>query len=239
MKNQYFGDIHDYLKYTVLRVLAAFCCKPMLVVWMLTPDDRSTDGGKREYLDRRHPDAHRWSSLDPRLYSCLACLDRWGCTRTVEHVEKHALIHHARFFANPVPKDRVERNGAWIDSLVQHAKSCSLIFLDPDNGIEVHSVPKGRKRSEKYVYWNELECLWKKGKSILVYQHFPREDRTAFIRRITDKMRSRFHGSRVEAYQTKHVLFLWAIQNTCILSIENVLVSMKRLEPEVQYIKTP
>ncbi|HEX8408058.1 MAG TPA: hypothetical protein VF883_04300 [Thermoanaerobaculia bacterium] len=42
MKNQYFGDVNDYVKYGMLRAFAQEVS--VAVVWMMTPDDGSTDG---------------------------------------------------------------------------------------------------------------------------------------------------------------------------------------------------
>lgn len=44
MKNQYFGDINDYLKYGLLRVIAKKTGLRVAVCWMPTPDDGHTDG---------------------------------------------------------------------------------------------------------------------------------------------------------------------------------------------------
>jgi hypothetical protein len=43
VKDQYFGDVNDYLKYGILRELAK-SAGTLHVVWRLTPSDGSTDG---------------------------------------------------------------------------------------------------------------------------------------------------------------------------------------------------
>jgi hypothetical protein len=50
LKNQYFGDINDYRKYGLLRILQSKGNSRLLVAWMLTPDDGSPQGGFRSYL---------------------------------------------------------------------------------------------------------------------------------------------------------------------------------------------
>ena len=45
MKNQYFGDINDYRKYGLIRLLADGGKIKAGVCWMLTPDDTRTDAG--------------------------------------------------------------------------------------------------------------------------------------------------------------------------------------------------
>ena len=44
MKDQYFGDINDYRKYGLLRAVVCTSGLRLMVAWMLTPDDGSTDG---------------------------------------------------------------------------------------------------------------------------------------------------------------------------------------------------
>ena len=50
MKNQYFGDVNDYRKYGLLRILTGFGSMTSCVCWMLTADDGRPDGGQVDYL---------------------------------------------------------------------------------------------------------------------------------------------------------------------------------------------
>ena len=47
MKDQYFGDVNDYLKYGLLRALQSQGDLKLLVAWMLTPNDARSDGWSR------------------------------------------------------------------------------------------------------------------------------------------------------------------------------------------------
>jgi hypothetical protein len=68
LKNQYFGDINDYRKYGLLRLLAGVGGLRIGVAWMLTPDDGCSDGGKTGYV--KHPE--QWRESDPALFRFLA-----------------------------------------------------------------------------------------------------------------------------------------------------------------------
>ena len=57
MKVQYFGDVNDYRKYALLRLIANTGLK-IGVNWLLTPDDGRTDGNKRGYLAQREAWRH-------------------------------------------------------------------------------------------------------------------------------------------------------------------------------------
>ena len=87
-----------------------------------------------------------------------------------------------------------------------------LVFFDPDNGIE-RSIPAGRRGSSKYLYWNEIVATFESGASILVYQHFPREERKSFTSRLLVELRCRTKSTRVRSWQTSHVVFLAAFHD--------------------------
>jgi hypothetical protein len=65
----------------------------------------------------------------------------------------------------------------WFDRLQQLTIGSDVIFLDPDNGLEVRSCRRGARRSSKYAYWSEVAALVRSGFSVIVYQHLPRMTR--------------------------------------------------------------
>jgi L-amino acid N-acyltransferase YncA len=207
MKNQYFGDINDYRKYGLLRFLQSGDGGRLLVAWMLTPDDGSRDGGRRAYL--QHPGA--WRPYDPVLFDGLAGLLCAASLPAVSLIEASALLPGASYYSAIVP-DFAEAREAWRRGLLDAARGAAIVFLDPDNGIEVRSKPAGRKDSSKYVGWREIEALWGMGCSLLIYQHFRREDRQAFAGRIVANLREHTGARFTAALRTSHVLFLLAAQ---------------------------
>lgn len=207
MKNQYFGDINDYRKYGLLRSITEASHLRLLVSWMLTPDDGSSDGKFVSYLD--NPEL--WEKYDHELFHKLHDILNNQQQRNVSLIEDTELLPTAQFFSEFVPDPSSERN-AWFNSLAEQAKKNELIFLDPDNGIEVKSKPYGRKNSSKFLYWREIEALWRSGNSLLIYQHFIREKRFNFIQRMLSELQNVTAGSLVEAFSTPHVVFLMALQ---------------------------
>ena len=75
-------------------------------------------------------------------------------------------------------------------------------------GLEVKSVPRGKKKSSKYIYWSEIEASYKSGHSILLYQHFPRKPRESFIRSLIQQFKALEGIRSVISYCTFHVAFL-------------------------------
>jgi hypothetical protein len=52
VKVQYFGDVNDYRKFTLLRLLSDVGGFKISVCWMLTEPDDSKEGGNRKYLEQ-------------------------------------------------------------------------------------------------------------------------------------------------------------------------------------------
>ena len=200
MKHQYFGDVNDYRKYGLLRVLKAESGLKLAVCWMLTPNDRRSDGQRTDYLRQ----AEKWRRFDSDLFDTLAEAVPRG--RHLRFVEQRQIVGESTFIDFMVPDDRSQREGYFRD--VQRAfEGSALVFFDPDNGIEVPSCPLGRKNSSKYVGWNELSATYQSGKSVLVYQHFPRRKREAFVGTIANQIFAVTSAPAVTCFRTAHVCF--------------------------------
>jgi hypothetical protein len=70
-----------------------------------------------------------------------------------------------------------------------------VVFLDPDNGLQIRSCRYGARRSSKFVYWSERRALWARGHSIVVYQHLPRVSRPVYSAMRAMKEESSFFGA--------------------------------------------
>ncbi len=67
MKNQYFGDVEDYGKYSLLKFLAEHDVK-IAVNWYLSEkDDRSGDGKFTDYLEEKNE--RKYSEYDHDLFA--------------------------------------------------------------------------------------------------------------------------------------------------------------------------
>lgn len=215
MKNQYFGDINDYRKYGLLRALQSNADGRLLVAWMLTPDDGGRDGGLRSYLQ----DPQTWRTYDPELFDGLAGLLRSAPRPSVSLIEGSKLLPRSFYYSAVVPDARPERDD-WRQGLLRAATGADLVFLDPDNGIEVPSRPVGRRGSSKYVTWQEVEELWSAGYSLLIYQHFRREKRETFAQRLVSELGRRTGAQFTKAFRTPHVLFLLVAQDRHVEQLE-------------------
>lgn len=202
MKHQYVGDINDYRKYALLRALSAEGANRIGVCWMLTSDDGGADGGKLSYLAK--PEQHR--RFDPTLFDILAHAASEPDRRRLQTIEDSGAITGALYYNETLPNDVAGRT-AFMERCLTHFRDAELVFFDPDNGLEV-SLPKGRKNSSKYLYLDEVAAFYEAGKSLLIYQHFPRVERSAFMAQRTEQLRGVAPGCAVWAFTTAHVVFL-------------------------------
>ena len=188
MQDRYVGDVGDFGKFGLLRSLCGFKNqKPRLnlsVIWYRTiPESKESsvnDGKHRSYLNK--PQEYR--SCDSELFDKME----------IFHDKKHRSLQAVRssgilsfstkyyeeelsFFEKTVHgSDSTENRRAirqnWLAGALESCRSSDLIFLDPDNGLEIQSVSPTNKRGPKYVSEEELKSLLKySGQSIILYQH--------------------------------------------------------------------
>lgn len=207
VKQQYVRDISDYRKYALLRALAAEGANRIGVCWMLTPSDGSTDGNKLVYLSQ--PEKHR--TYNPALFDTLAHAAAEPDRRRLNTIEESGAIPSARYFNEPLSDDTIERQ-TYMDACLAAFAETDLVFFDPDNGLEVPSLRIGRKNSSKYVYLDEISAFFKAGKSVLIYQHFPRVEREAFVSACVERLRAVTPDAALWAFRTKPVVFLLVVQ---------------------------
>lgn len=203
MKNQYFGDINDYKKYSLLRILTDLGKMDTVVCWVLTANDMCNDGRRTQYLNQ--PEI--WEKRDPVVYRHLKEHVLEKGIRNVQVIQHTNLLPNCRFFDRPIHDD-IRSREEYFKIFKRFAAGADLVFFDPDNGLGVKSVPRGKRKSSKYIYWNELEESFKLGHSILIYQHFPRKPREIFIRELVEQFQNMNGIKSVFSFSTYHVAFI-------------------------------
>ena len=202
MKNQYFGDKHDFRKYGLLRALITSTNLRLGICWMLTANDAGNDGNFRDYLENQNN-----NQCDPILFEWLNGNVNIQ-NRRVELLEGTELLGPKTVFYSPLLTDNKNDRIQYMHKANDVFLECDLVFFDPDNGMEVQSKPIGRKNSNKYLYWQEAINFYNHGKSLLIYQHFPRRLRDLFINEIINAIQDRIIGSAVHTFRTPDVLYI-------------------------------
>lgn len=174
---------------------------------MLTSGDTRPDGGRTQYVQQ----PERWRRFDPELYAFLASCIVGPGGRSVRRFESSGLLPGSRFFSAVLTDSATERD-EYFRRALDAVADCDVLFFDPDNGLEVPSVPRGARDSSRYLYWQEVAAAWARGVSLLIFQHFNRERRSAFTERLRARLKDQASGAWVAAMRTSHVLFLSAWQ---------------------------
>jgi hypothetical protein len=124
MRDQYAGDISDYLKFAFLRAIVSED-RRLGVAWYYVPEnDGRADGRHLEY--QREPG---WEKLDGEVHSQLTVLKE----RKVAELERLAFWpSNTLFHRAPVPKDKRDE---WVGGRIEAMGDAKVVFLDPDNGL--------------------------------------------------------------------------------------------------------
>ena len=206
MQDRYVGDVGDFAKYGLLRRFVGQLGERQIrlgVVWCLFPDEtHNNDGRHVSYL--RKPE---FEALDDQLFDVLREIVANG-NRRISSVSTGGLFPEGAVFCDtttvPLSSHRVSRDdrmqyrAGWLDSCFRMTETCELVFFDPDNGLEVSSVPKHRPSAGKYIYWDELMRFWHRGQALLVYHHLNRTASAARqVRELTTRFQTQLGGALV------------------------------------------
>lgn len=216
MKNQYVGDINDYRKYGLLRVLGRNL--KIGVCWMLTDLDNRADGSKTSYLVARE----KWRRFDPALFDLLHQMVMVEKVRNVNLIEQRELIPNAVFHPKLLVSERDARD-RYFSNVLALFVSVDLVFFDPDNGVRDRSG-----WSRRHVYPYELAQAFARNHSVLVYQHFPRQPRAKFMKEAAERLRGLTSAPEVVLFKTPYVLFLLASQERDVVRISKAVREVRQ-----------
>ncbi len=192
MRDGYAGDIGDFVKFGLLRSLCGLtriAAGPPLTLgvhWYLFDgvDSAQNDGAKIAYLRGEKRDHRRLLRCDPDLAQLMCRIVE--TERSIASIERSgALPDETRYFntglnfddlAHHYFRQRAERREQWNQQALQQLAGQSIIFLDPDNGLEVKSYSRTSHFGPKYVFCDELIPYWERGQSLIIYQHFDRDE---------------------------------------------------------------
>jgi hypothetical protein len=231
MQDRYVGDIGDFAKYGLLRRLVGKSSEREIrlgVVWCRFPDEsHNSDGRHTSYL--RKPE---FAALDDPLLIALRKIVMSG-RRRISAVSSGELFPHGTAFcdlaAAPPAALRLSRNDRtryreeWLHRCFTATEKCDLVFFDPDNGVEVVSVPKHHPNAGKYVYWDELSPFWDRGQALLVYHHLNRTMPAAQqVHDLRDRFRARLDGARIMplVFRRGSCRVFWLVYRSSALGVE-------------------
>jgi hypothetical protein len=183
MKNQYFGDKRDYFKYGLLEALATGVdgIEQLSCIWMLTPPAANNDG-RKAFVP--HPDHARLSAF---LDACRA-----KGIADVAEMKAYFGDQAFRFFSYGDSAERyftLKSRGDYFRDIPDAALRKSLVFFDPDNGLE----PLGKATVAHLRYEDLVHVFGRMDTSSIavIYQHLPRIEGSRFWPSVASGLRQR------------------------------------------------
>ena len=192
MQNRYVGDLGDFGKFGLLRVICSSGEVPGVsplslgVVWYLVPDEGHNDDGRFvDYLDLSATNQERFRACDSFLYDALRRIVLSGARNVATIQGGNVLPSGTRFYSDfltfgdlrggsaEVRGRRAKRRTTWLYGALRATAGCEVVFLDPDNGLEV-GVGSQQLRGPKYAFYEEMLRFVQRDQSLLVYHHMGR-----------------------------------------------------------------
>ncbi|MBN1663995.1 MAG: hypothetical protein JW943_10385 [Deltaproteobacteria bacterium] len=164
MKNRFYGDVNDYIKYGILDILSEKY-QSIGINWYLTDDGhgKAGDGNRVHYIDK----VKEWRAFNPRIFNALKT--RLECNqRNISYCCTDKVFDFNCEFTELMPDNAAKteyeilRHG-WHERAKHALRKCDLIFFDPDIGVVDH-LPKSAAKKSEYCLTKEIEeydwCDW-------------------------------------------------------------------------------
>lgn len=180
MQDRYAGDVGDFGKFGLLRHLLV---GRLGVVWYFYANhDESNNDGRHTsfYGDTSLTDCD--SELARTLHRtvltttqrCVAALETPGVLPAQTKYFRNDINFYA-IFPGQTQKNKYARHEArnhWLKLALNAVQDCPVVFLDPDNGLEIASCSKkSQKKAGKYAFMDEVKAFKKHCEVLIVYHH--------------------------------------------------------------------
>ena len=230
MQDRYAGDIGDFGKLGLLRVLHASGLT-IGVNWYLTnPTDKEAlnrDGEHTDYLKDNN-----YCECDPEL--CRELKQVVAGNREVKALQNDAILPAVYFdkildFSCTAKSERKTQREEWHQRALAQLDKLDVVFLDPDNGLLVPSA-KDTKRENKFVKKEEIIKYYQQGSSVIYYQHKARRTDCFYVQQQQELLQSPelagASGAGLKFKPTSQRYYFFIIQERHRKTIETALDEM-------------
>lgn len=196
MQNRYVGDVGDFGKYGLLKALCAPAQDdqhPALslgVVWYLVPDETHNDDGRHiRYLKVPGKTLNVYGTCDMELYTKLQWIVEERVRRKVGTIRELGILPAGTtFYEKFLTFDgmpgigpyavaaRLAHRSQWVQGAHKATNGSDLIFVDPDNGLEIPSTKHHHIEGPKYAFLDEVSPYFDRGQSLVIYHHISRKE---------------------------------------------------------------
>ena len=194
MRDKYVGDVGDFGKYGLLRELVKQAGGKISlgINWFYATHEENAnrDGKYIDYLNNTNKDKTRYRSCFPDLYDNLSKIVSQNRRSIAEIEASKVLPEETIFYSTPIPHsgatiaERIALRQAWFKESLSQLEQVDVVFLDPDNGIQLDPSIKGKGKAVKFAFTDEIETYYRSGKSLIIYNHRDRQPREKYERKI-------------------------------------------------------
>jgi len=180
MQDRYAGDVGDFGKFSLLRSVFANDRNRIGVIWYKFPNEKhNNDGLHVGYLEDSY-----YKACDNQLVSKLSHVV--SIDRSIAKLESVRLLPESTvYYASELnfhllhpgqtmlaKSARKDKRLQWIQKAIKSVGKCNVVFLDPDNGLEIQTIPNIHQiNSGKYAYYSEVDQLFKNKDVCVIYHH--------------------------------------------------------------------
>lgn len=225
MQDKYVGDIGDFGKYGLLNEI--FCQARRKIrlginwYYVTRNETANSDGHHIAYLKYSRDKNRGFRECFPDLYDKLITIVREK-RRCIANIESNRVLPTGTlFYSKPIPfsgasaEERTALRQAWFRESQSKLDQAEIIFLDPDNGIQLNRRKKGESNAVKYVFTDEIEAYFRSGKSLIIYNHRDRRPRQEYNRKILINQKLVSHPNDLQVIRFKRASvrdFIFLIQ---------------------------
>ena len=177
MQDRYAGDVGDFGKYSLLHQVfnESNGVVRLGVNWyyVTRQENGNGDGNHIDYLSKTNKGWAQYRECFPLLYDKLKSIVSHG--RKISEIENRGVLpDQTIFYSKPIPyfsatsSKRIKDREKWFEESLSRLSEADIIFLDPDNGIQLDTSSKGTPNAVKYAFTDEIERYFKLGKSLII-----------------------------------------------------------------------
>jgi hypothetical protein len=244
MQDQYAGDVGDFGKFSLLQMLCGQK-KSLGVVWYRYPDEKDLgDGRHTGYTEEEKQPLYtacdrglvrRMKEVHPENRRTIRELEKalkgYLPKRTIyfdETLLDRGLLEKRGIWGQAKKKiqQRLEERDRWLRAALSAVRGCDVVFLDPDNGLEIKSCSKKHQvKAGKYVFYDEVEAFAEMHDLVVVYHHLSRQG----SHKEQVDMREKALRKRLKGYEVHSLMFRrYSPRAYFLIAQEPVIVDVKK-----------
>ena len=186
MQERYLGDAHDFLKYALIRFFSDYTGLAFGLNWYLTRPGNVDANFNNDGEKRHHMNDQTWQRIDADLIEMLQPFQESQNRTLARFMDAGILPDNVRYHCDELTAGN---RTAWIINSADALRGSQILFLDPDNGLEVQSMT--RRTAPKYARYEDVAWYFDQGHSVICIQFARQVSPAKRAAEVSEKLRTR------------------------------------------------